>query len=145
MKLSETAKAVITLADAIQSHWDTELPKRHPDYPLVHSGEDSGPPPPEQEKLKDLLANLPDDDVYKLALIMYLGRGQFGTDDLEGSFEALKKTLGNPDSAASQMTEKAPLADYLTDGLAELKKSGIDVDHLTFTSVKPGSQSPRRT
>src|SRR6266498_2659703 len=135
MKLSETAKEVIALAEAIRNYWDTELPKRHPDYPLVHPGEDSGPPPPEAKKLRDLLASLPEDAIYQLALIMHLGRGDFGTEDLAGHYEALKRTFRKPDWAASQMMEKAPLADYLADGLAELKKSGIDVDRLTFTSV----------
>jgi hypothetical protein len=139
MKLLETAKEVGALAEAIRNYWDAELPKRHPDYPIVHPGEDSGPPPPEEKKLKDLLANLPEDVLYKLALIMYLGRGDFGTDDLTGHYEALKKTFGKPDGIASQMMAKAPLADYLADGLAELKRNGIDVDHLTFMSINSGS------
>ena len=50
MKLSETVKEVIALAEVIRNYWDTELPKRHPDYPFVHPGEDSGPPPPEEER-----------------------------------------------------------------------------------------------
>ena len=38
------------------------------------------------------------------------------------------------------MVETAAPADELTDGLAEeLKRAGIDVDHLTFTSVNSGS------
>src|SRR5947209_17797467 len=108
MKLSETAKEVIALAEAIRNYWDAELPKRHPHYPFVHPGEDSGPPPPEEKRLRDLLASLPDDDVYKLALIMHLGRGDFGTEDLVGNFEALKETFGKPELAASQMVAKAP-------------------------------------
>jgi hypothetical protein len=36
------------------------------------------------------------------------------------------------------MMGKAPLADYLTDGLAELEKNGIDVDRLAFTSDSSG-------
>ncbi len=139
MKLSETAKQVIGLAEAIRNYWDTELPKRHPDYPLVHPGEDSGPPPPEQKKLDKLLASLPEDVIYKLALIMKIGRGDFGPDDLAGHYQALKETFVKPEWAASQMMEKAPLADYLTDGLTELKRNGINVDQLTFTPVHSGS------
>jgi hypothetical protein len=133
MKLSKAAKQVIVLAKAIRKYWNTELPKRHAHYPVVSPGEDSGPPPSEQKELKDLLSKLPEDIIYKLALIMCVGRGDFGTDDLPGHYEALKATFGNPDRTASQMTAKASLADYLTDGLAELKKSGIDVDNLTLT------------
>lgn len=136
MKLSETATKVIALAEAIRNYWDTELPKRHPDYPFVHPGEDSGPPPPEEKKLKALLARLPGDMVYKLALIMHLGRGEFGTDNLASHYQVLKRTYGKPGSAAAQLAEKASLAEDLTDGLAELKKAGIDMDELTLTSVK---------
>ncbi len=139
MKLSETVKEVIALAEVIRNYWDTELPKRHPDYPFVHPGEDSGPPPPEEKKLKDLLTRLPEDVIYKLALIMALGREDFGTDDLADHFLEVKDAYGKPDWAIAEMMGKATLADYLTDGLAKLNKNGIDVDQLTFTPVHSGS------
>jgi hypothetical protein len=59
MKLSDTARKVIALAEAIHDYWEAELPKRYPDYPYVHEGEEDGPPPPEEKKLKRLLARLP--------------------------------------------------------------------------------------
>jgi hypothetical protein len=138
-KLSQAVKDVIVLAKAIRNYWDSELPKRHPDYPLVRPGEDSGPPPAEERQLRDLLAGLPEEVLYQLLLMMYLGRGDFTTDDLAQQYDALKKTFGKREWAASQMVEKAPLADYLTDGLAELAKSGIDVDDLPLTCVHSGS------
>ena len=82
MKLSETAATVIDLATAIRDYWNTELPKRHRNYPVVSAGEDSGPPPPEEAKLRSFLEKLPDEEIYKLILLMYVGRGDFGTDDL---------------------------------------------------------------
>jgi len=138
MKLSDTAREVIRLAERIEHYWDVELPKQHPDYPFIHSGTDSGPPPPERKELTNLMASLSDDDVYKLALIMYLGRGNFDTEDLAGSLEALKERFEKPGLAASQMMGKAPLADYLTDGLAALKASGVDVDNLPSASINSG-------
>lgn len=132
MKFSETAQEVIARAETIRNYWETELPKRHPDYPLVHPVEDSGPPPPEERDLKNFLASLSEDDIFKLALIMHLGRGDFGTDHLEEHYETLKETLENPDWAVAQIMEKASLADYLIDGLAELKRSNIDVDQLAL-------------
>jgi hypothetical protein len=42
MKLSETARDVIALADAIRDYWAAELPKRHPNYPLVNPGKTLG-------------------------------------------------------------------------------------------------------
>ena len=130
MKLSEVAKRVITLAEAIRNYWAHELPKRHPDYPIVHPGEESGPPPPEQKKLQELLAKQPEDIIYQLALLMYLGRGDFDATGLAAHYKALKEAFGKPERAAAQMMEKASLADYLSDGLEELKKKDIDPDRL---------------
>jgi hypothetical protein len=67
---------------------------------------------------------------------MYLGRGDFGADDLPGNYEALKQTFGQPEWAASQMMEKAPLADYLSDGLSELKRHRIPVDDLPLEDTE---------
>jgi hypothetical protein len=136
MKLSAAARQVIGLADAIRTYWATELPKRHPDYPLVHRGEESGPPPAEEKKLRQLLAKLPADTVYKLLLIMSLGRGDFGTTDLGTRYEELKERFEKPEQAGARMVEKPALADYLTDGLDELKKNDIDVDTLLSTPAR---------
>ncbi|MCI0379917.1 MAG: DUF3775 domain-containing protein [Gemmataceae bacterium] len=135
MKLSETAQKVIALAEAIRKYWETELPKRHRDYPLIRAGEDSGPPPPEEKKLKNLLEKLPNNDIYKLALIMFLGRGDFGTDELPAKYKALTETFGKPEQAASRLIAKGALADYLNDGLVQLKKNAIDIDDLAHTLV----------
>jgi hypothetical protein len=137
MKLSEAAKRVIALAEAIRTYWDEELPKRHPHYPIVHLDEKSGPPPPEEKELQKFYATLPEDLIYKLVLIMYLGRGDFDTRDLAGHYEALKQTFGKPEWAANQMMDRAPLADYLSEGLAKLKESGIDVDRMLLKTSKP--------
>ncbi len=73
MTFSDVVKEVIAFSEAVQVHGDTELPKRHPVYPQVRPGEDSGPPPLEEEKLPQLLTDLPPDEVYRLALITSLG------------------------------------------------------------------------
>jgi len=133
MKVSEAAKRAIVLAEAIRNYWDAELPKRHPNYPWIRSGEDSGPPPPEEKKLRELFSRLPEDTVYKLVLIAYLGRGDFGTKELSHQYETLKATFEKPAVAASQILGKGPvLGEYLAEGLEELEKSGIDVDNLTL-------------
>jgi Protein of unknown function (DUF3775) len=130
MTLSNVVKEVIALSEAAQVYWDRELPKRHPEYPIVRPGEDSGPPPEEEKKLLALLTGLPPDILYKLALIMALGRGAVTMDDLADRYEAMKDELGKPAFVVTQMLETAPLAEYLVDGLEELKRNHINVDKL---------------
>ncbi len=38
MRFSDNATRVIDLATAIRDYWNTELPKRHPNYPLYLRG-----------------------------------------------------------------------------------------------------------
>jgi hypothetical protein len=136
MKLSQAVEKVITLAKAIREYWETELPKRHPDYPLVRPGEKPLPPPAQEKQLTKLFASVPDEFVFQIALLMYLGRGDFDADDLEEQYETLRENFDNADALASQLTQKAPLADYLQDALAELEKHGIDLDRLPLKAAK---------
>lgn len=130
MRLSETTNKVIHLARIIREYYDTESPKYHPNYPTIHLSEEGPPPPREKEELIELLRSLPPEMVYQLILIMYLGRGDYGVDEMASQYEALQETFIKPDWAITQMVEKAPLADYLTDGLSELAQHQISVDDL---------------
>ena len=134
--LSGAAQRVIDLARKVRIYYEAELPKRHPDYPLIHEDEQETPPPPEQRELKDFLETLSDDTIYQLLLIMHLGRRDFGTDDLAASYDALKQTFKRPENAVSQMLGKAPLGDYLADGIEELRNQKINIDKLRLTKVK---------
>ncbi len=136
MNLSEAADRAIDLARKVREYYTTELPKRHPNYPLIGLDEESAPPPPEEKELRDFLAALSDEMIYQLILIMYLGRGDVSADDLAGYYETLKGTFGDPEHAASQMMDKAPLADYLSDGLEELRKHKINVDKMPLKKLK---------
>ncbi|HWG43256.1 MAG TPA: DUF3775 domain-containing protein [Gemmataceae bacterium] len=136
MNLSEAADRVIDLAGKVREYYATELPKRHPNYPVVGVGEESAPSPPEEKELRDFLLTLSQEMLYQLILIMYLGRGDYGTDDLAGYYEALKGTFGDLEHTASQMMDKAPLADYLLDGLEELRKHKINVDKMPLKKIK---------
>jgi hypothetical protein len=137
MTLSETTHRVIDLAREVRDYYATELPKRHPDYPVIHLDEESAPPPPAEAELRSLLKSLSGDTIYQLLLIMYLGRGDLGTDELAGTYEELKDSLAKPEYAASQLMDKAPLSDYLADGLAELRRHKIDVDKMPLRKVRP--------
>ncbi len=135
MKIEAAATRVLALAKAIRAYWATELPKRHPKYPLVDPDADSGPPPSEEKELRQFLKRLSADTVYKLALIMYLGRGDFDTSDLPSEYQAIKENFDSPASLISQMMEKAPLADYLEDGIAILSSQSIDLDKLDLATA----------
>jgi hypothetical protein len=130
LKLSEAAKKIITLAGRIRSYYDTELPKRYPQYPIIQIGEEGPPPPPDEKALRKFMTELPADLIYQLVLVMYIGRGDFGVEDLAGSYGYMKEKFADPKWAAWQMMEKTPLADYLSDGLALLEEHAIDVDKL---------------
>jgi len=130
MKLSEAVHEAVALAEKIRAYWDAELPKRHPGYPIIKPGEPTTPPPPEEGELRKLLSGLPEDDVYALALLMYVGRGDYERDDVSASLKEIRKTFDRPETAIAQMMQKAPLADYLRDGLDTLTRRGIDVDNL---------------
>src|ERR1043165_5558853 len=130
MKLSQAAERVIALARKVRKYYDTELPKRYPDYPIIDPAQEGPPPPKEERELRNFLRSLPSETIYRLMLVMCLGREDFGTDDLRGSYEALKHTFGKPELAASRMIATTPLAAYLSDGLLELKRHRIPVDNL---------------
>lgn len=136
MSLSEAANRVIDLARKVREYYDAELPKRHPNYPLVDLDEEDPPPPSEEEELRAFLATLSDEMIYQLILIMHLGREDFGTDDLARSYEELKGMFGDRESAVSQMLDKSPLADYLLDGLEELRKHNINADRIALKKGK---------
>jgi Protein of unknown function (DUF3775) len=137
MTLSEATHRVIELAREVRDYYATELPKWHPDYPLLHFDEPSAPPPPSEAELRSFRQSLPGDMIYQLLLIMYLGRGDFSTDDLAGTYGDLRDTFAKAEYAASQMLDKGPLADYLSDGVEELRQHGIDVDKMPLKNVKP--------
>jgi hypothetical protein len=137
MNFSEVLNRVIVLAGKVRDYYDTELPKRFPRYPLIDGNEEDVPPPPEEKELSDFLATLSDDMIYQLILIQYLGRLDFGVDDLAKQYDGLKDTVGDPaDAVALMMMDKATLADELSDGLEELRKHKINVDKMPLKKVK---------
>ena len=135
MKLSEVVRDVIRLGDASRAYWDRELPKHHPHYPVIRAGEGSVPEPPEDAQILDLLKSLPEDQVYALILLMYVGRGDFSADHLLPAYQTTKETFPSKDLAIAQMTGKNTLAEYLTDAMEEIHKRHIDLDSLKFAST----------
>ncbi len=134
MKLSQVIQEMIRLSQAINDYWEAEGPKRHRDYPLMYPGEDPGPPPPEEKQLQELLEGLPDDALYKIALIRELGWGRFGTDNLAAEFQTLKEDYGPRPEAIAVLS--GVTAYQLEEGLAALQKAELDVDKLNFKAVR---------
>lgn len=102
MTFSEAAAECIRLADARRAYWDDALPRDHPDYPIVRSGERRTPPPPEDGQLRAFLAGLSPELVYKLILTMYLGRRDFGPAALGDEYAEVKRAAPEPQIAASR-------------------------------------------
>jgi hypothetical protein len=137
MRLSEAANRVIELARKVHDYYATELAKRHPNYPLVGPDEETAPPPAEEKELRNFLSTLSAEMIYRLILIMYLGREYVGVDNLAGYYETMRSEFGGPEYAISEMMmNAAPLADDLQDGLDQLRKHGIDVDELPLKKAR---------
>ena len=139
MKLSEAVREVIRLGDASRAYWDRELSKYHPHYPLIRAEEDSAPPPPEDAQIQSLLKSLPEDQLYAIILLTYVGRGDFSADDLLPAYQTMKETFPSKDRAIAQMSGKTTLAEYLTDAMEEIRRRHIDLDSFKFADTVTAS------
>lgn len=135
MRLSEIVKELIRLGNASHAYWDRELPKYHPHYPLVRDGEQEVPPSPEDDQMLALLTGLSEDQLYAIALLAYIGRGDFTADNLPRAHQSVKEWFPNKDVAIDQLTASKALDDYLTDAMEELEKRHIDLDGIDFVNA----------
>ena len=135
MKLSEVVREVIRLGDASRAYWDRELPKHHPHYPVILAGEHSAPPPPEDAQIQAILESLPEDQLYAMTLLTYVGRGDFTADRLIPAYQTIREMIPSKELAIAQIMGQKTLADYLTDAMAEIQKQHIDLDSLTFPNA----------
>ena len=136
MSLSEIVNRVIDLSGKVYDYYMAELPKRHPNYPLVNPGDEDTPPPPEEKELKDFLESLPVDTIHQLILIGKLGRSEIRADDLAETYEALKSEFRDPEYAIFELTSRVPMSYGLMDGLEELRRHKINVDKMPLKKVK---------
>lgn len=134
MKLSEIVNELIRLGDASQAYWERELPKYHPRYPLVYEGEQEVPPSPEDDQILALLTSLPDDQLYAVALLTYVGRGDFTADNLPRANRSVKERLPDKDVVLVHLTASKTLGEYLTDAMEECEKRHIDVDAIDLAN-----------
>lgn len=134
MTRSETIRELIRLGELTRAYWAKELPRRHPKYPLVQVGEDSGPPSPEDKQIHDLLNALPERDLYILLTLMYVGRGDFDLSRLRSAYAKMKEAFPNRALAIGQMTGTNVLSEYLTDAMEEIRERHIDLDSPSFVT-----------
>jgi hypothetical protein len=135
MKLSEAVRDIIRLGDASRAYWDRELRRHHPHYPMIHPGEDEPPPPPEDAQIQAVLNSLSEDQLYSLILLMYVGRGNYRTDQLPSAYQAMKESFPSKELIIGRMTGDTWLAADLADAMEQIKKHHIDPDNLKLTGA----------
>src|SRR5262249_44240776 len=128
MKVSEIVREVIRLGDASRAYWDRELPRHHPHYPVIRAGEAPAPSPPEDTQIQKLLESLPENQLYALILLTYVGRGDFSADHIQAEYPTIRENFPSKEMAIAQLTGKTTLSEYLTDALEEMKKRHIDLN-----------------
>jgi hypothetical protein len=111
------------------------LPKHHPHYPVILAEEPLAPPPPEDAQIQALLKNLPEDQLYAVTLLMYVGRGDFTVDRLIPAYRTIKEILPSKELAIAQITGQKTLGEYLVDAIAEIQTRHINLDSLKFPSA----------
>ncbi len=133
MKLSEKVPEILALAYAVGLYLDEELPKRLKGYPYVEDGEEV-PPPPQREKLKEVLSSLPEEWLYVLLAVADLGSRGLRLEE----WPAYRRRLAREWPSGrllSGLAHRAALAEDLEDGLAKLKAGGLDLDALVPPSA----------
>ena len=135
MKTSEVVQELIRLGDASRAYWDKELPKHHPHYPVIRAGEASAPPPPEDAQIAALLKRLPEEQLYLVLLLIYVGRGDYSADRLVPAYQTIKEAFPSSDLAIAQIGGHPTLAEYLADAMEELHKRHVDLDNVKFATT----------
>ena len=127
MQFSEVVNRVHELATVINDYWRRELPKRHPNYPLVEPGVDDPPPPPQVKELQQFLLSRPAEEVYKIRAIVDVGSGRPAT-DFNTRWQRLMKDDPDTHWQIAFLTVDYGLDEALTEGLEKLSAQHIDLD-----------------
>ncbi len=135
MTRTEALKELIRLGRRSRRYWERELPKCHPKWPLVQSGESSAPPPPEDAEIQELLRSLREEDLYLLCLLMYVGRGDFDIDHLGPAYRKTRDAFPSREVAIDQMVGRPELSEYLMDAWEEVQERRIDLDSPSFETA----------
>lgn len=127
MKPTEVLPKIIRLGEASQEYWDGELPKHHPNYPLIDDSSETSPRrPPMDDEIESILSKLPEDQLYAVASLMYLGRGDFGSDRFSETCHEVRGKFPSTSVAIRHIMAK-PLAEYLADAMESAENNHINI------------------
>ena len=136
MPFTDMLRRVIELSTAIREYWETELPKRHPNYPIVGTeGDDDGPPPPESADLQSLFQTLGVAEVSSLLAIIDLGRKRWKPAELTDRARTFAAKMSDTEPWISRLMDDYSLAENLQNGLDLLSRKGVDIDTLLPVSA----------
>ena len=123
MMLSENLPEIIALAKAADDHWEREFDKGG-----TYPPEEGGPLLPEQVRLKELLSSLPQEQLYALLTVAYLGRGNSKrVEELDAYRQRMVEQWAGA-RLPSILVDTATLAGELADGLGKLAAKGMNID-----------------
>ncbi len=100
--------------------------REHPEYFAIFERLRRGETLPAERELTDYLATLSDEHLWKVAVIGYAGRDDESILSVNASIHV--NTFDDGKHAAWHLTEKSPLAEYLTKGLARAQRDGFDLE-----------------
>lgn len=124
MNFLDTVHRVIDLARRTREYYDAELPKFHPDYPLVHESESEPPPPPTEAELREFLGTLPDDTLHRLIALGRVAWGKMIGNDFQALVDHQKRTYADRSQAIDHLMNKGGLEGELEDGLEDAATRG---------------------
>ena len=128
MKLSDAIRRASELSEAINEYWLRESPKRHPRYPLIYPGEEPPPPPPEEAELEAFLASLPLEDLHRMIAVSEVGKYFCRPREFAAGVEKARQEYPDTFTAALQLSSTGLLHEMFADGLADLRKAGVEVE-----------------
>jgi hypothetical protein len=108
MPFSRVIKQVIALGRQSALATDAELRRRHDRYPFVDPAD--GPDPSDEKgptAMERLLVGLPAEQVYALAFLMSLGRGQVEANVSATAAQHMRSVFGTAPAAAHRMAYRA--------------------------------------
>jgi len=143
MKLSEAATKSIELSAKVLEYYERELPKFHPNYPLINPDDSEPAPPPEEAELREFLEVLSPETIYQLYLIKNIGCYVYKVNEMNEHYQELLSMYPKKEWTLTILARNVTLADDLRDGIEILREAGFDVDTLPLPKPKKRSVQKR--